>query len=197
MRGIELGFRTYWAVCPDSWFYKKKSSRIPESQFPYMRRKIILTVFPQSYDLLRLGGVYPPEFSLTLKGAVASGRIGKCYWNRRVARVTTLTSLSTDFSVSLTKFLSITSDLNLAYAFSFPCQFYGFIFWHKEAISRRWFVAVFSSWAVSRRLKKTGLIRLFLPVGFEPTIPGSDLLLLYQLSYEAWRKQIVAGFVIL
>ena len=192
-----VGFRIHWAVCPDSWFYKKKISRIPESQFPYMRRQIILTVIPQSYDLLRLGGVYPPEFSLTLKGPVAFRRIRKFYCPRLLHRFTTLTSLSTDSSVSLIKFLSITSDLNLAYASSFPCQFYGFISWHKEAISRRCFVAVFSSWGVSWRLKKTGLIRLFLPVGFEPTIPGLDLLLLYQLSYEAWRKQIVAGFVIL
>ena len=52
-------------------------------------------------------------------------------------------------------------------------------------------------WVFLKVEKKTGLIRLFLPVGFDPTIPGLDLLLLYQLSYEAWQKQIVAGFVIL
>ena len=31
------------------------------------------------------------------------------------------------------------------------------------------------------RVEKNGLIRLFLLVGFAPTIPGLDLLLLYQL----------------
>lgn len=41
------------------------------------------------------------------------------------------------------------------------------------------------------KVEKTELIRVFLPLEFEPTIPGLDLLLLYQLSYEAWREQIV------
>ena len=31
------------------------------------------------------------------------------------------------------------------------------------------------------KVEKNGLIRLFLPVGFAPIIPGLDLLLLYQL----------------
>ena len=36
-------------------------------------------------------------------------------------------------------------------------------------------------WVFLKVEKKNGLIRLFLPVGFAPTIPGLDLLLLYQL----------------
>ena len=112
---------------PGFLILQEKISRIPESQFPYMRRKIILTDFRQSY-LLRLGGVYPPKFSLTLHGPVASRKIRKFYCPRLLPRFTTLTSLSTDSSVSLIKFLSITSDLNLAYVCSCPCQFYWLIF---------------------------------------------------------------------
>ena len=98
---------------PGFLILQEKISRIPESQFPYMRRKIILTEFLESYVLLRLGGVYPPEFSLTLHGRFAARKIRKFYL------FTTSTSI---YPVSLTKFLSITSDLNIAVVFSFPCQ---------------------------------------------------------------------------
>ena len=133
-----VGFQIHWthnSKAQDSWFYKKKNSRIQESQFPYMRRKIILTDFRQSY-LLRLVGVYPPEFSLTLHGPVAFRKIRKFYCPRLLLRFTTVTILSKDSSVSLIKFLSITSDLNLVYVCSFPCQVYGLIFWHKVATMR-------------------------------------------------------------
>ena len=130
-----VGFQIHWthnSKAQDSWFCKKKISRIPESQFPYMRRKIILTDFRQSY-LLRLGGVYPPEFSLTIHGPATSWKIRKFYCPRLLLRFPTLTSLSYGPSVSLIKFISITSDLNLAYVCSFPCQLYRLIFWHKVA----------------------------------------------------------------
>ena len=103
-----------------------KISRIPESGLPYMGQDIILTSFPQSYRL-RFGGIYPPEFSLTLHSLVAFRKIKPRYSSRLPPRFTTLTRLSTDSSVSHTKFLSITSDLNLAHVCSFPCQFYGLI----------------------------------------------------------------------
>ena len=112
---------------PGFLILQEKISRIPESQFPYMRRKIILTDFRQSY-LLRLGGVYPPEFSLTIHGPATSWKIRKFYCPRLLLRFPTLTSLSYGPSVSLIKFISITSDLNLAYVCSFPCQVYGLIF---------------------------------------------------------------------
>jgi len=112
---------------PGFLILQEKISRIPESQFPYMRRKIILTDFRQSY-LLRLGGVCPPEFSPTIHGPAASWKIRKFYCPRLLLRFPTLTSLSYGPSVSLIKFISITSDLNLAYVCSFPCQFYGLIF---------------------------------------------------------------------
>ena len=109
-----------------------KISRIPESGLPCMGQDIILTSFPQSY-LLRFGGIYPPEFSPTLHSLVAFWKIKPRYSSRLPPRFTTLTRLSTDSSVSRIKFLSITSDLNLAHVCSFPCQFYGLISWHKVA----------------------------------------------------------------
>ena len=91
---------------PGFLILQEKLSRIPESQFPYMRRKIILTDFRQSYVLLRLGGVYPPVFRLTLHGRFAARKIRNSYL----------------YTTSTMIYRSITSDLNPAFVFSFACQ---------------------------------------------------------------------------
>ena len=132
------GIRGFLSCIPDfkaqDWgiHIPAKISRIPESALPYMGQDIILTSFPQSY-LLRFGGIYPPEFSLTLHSLVAFWKIKPRYSSRLSPRFTTLTCFSTDSSVSHIKFLSIASDLNLAHVWSFPCQFYGLISWQKVA----------------------------------------------------------------
>ena len=110
--------------------------RILESFTPTTYILIILTDFRQSYDL-RLGGVYPREFSLTPHGPDAFLKIRNAYCRRLLLCFTRLTSSCPESSVSLIKFLFITSDVNIAYVFCFPCQFYGFIFCHKVAISQR------------------------------------------------------------
>ena len=110
--------------------------RILESFTPTTYILIILTDFRQSYDL-RLGGVYPREFSLTPHGPDAFLKIRNAYCRRLLLCFTRLTSACPESSVSLIKFLFITSDVNIAYVFCFPCQFYGFIFCHKVAISQR------------------------------------------------------------
>ena len=110
--------------------------RILESFTPTTYILIILTDFRQSYDL-RLGGVYPREFSLTPHGPDAFLKIRKAYCHRLLLCVTRLTTACPESSVSLIKFLSITSHVNIAYVFCFQGQFYGFIFCHKVAISQR------------------------------------------------------------
>ena len=110
--------------------------RILESFTPTTYILIILTDFRQSYDL-RLGGVYPREFSLTPHGPDAFLKMRNAYCHRLLLCFTRLTSACPESSVSLIRFLSITSDVNIAYVFCFPRQFYGFIFCHKVAISQR------------------------------------------------------------
>ena len=98
---------------PGFLILQEKISRIPESQFPYIWRKIILTDFRQSYVLLRLGGVYPLEFRLTLHGRFAARKIKNCYLYTTSVRI---------HPVSPVNCRSITSDLNPAFVFSFACQ---------------------------------------------------------------------------
>ena len=96
--------------------------RILESFTPTTYILIILTDFRQSYDL-RLGGVYARECSLTPHGPDTFLEIRNSYCHRLLLCFTRFTSTCPDSSVSPIKFIFITSDVNIAYVFCFPCQF--------------------------------------------------------------------------